>query len=177
MRACHSSGALHLGLIMNESRYAQAKREFVGLPAVDALLAGGVVPWTLACSQRLGRHVIATRDIQPGAVWSPMPNSQTLAWTPARLLRRNLRWICMLASKCMLVSLIAWRDMCIHRPSPGELVLRERAVAALPRDKFAARLCHGCFRELKGVPAHRVTFLADVQQQVASCHQLSRHIP
>jgi hypothetical protein len=39
----------------------------VGLPAVNALLAGGVVPWRLAFSQRLGRHVIATRDIQPGA--------------------------------------------------------------------------------------------------------------
>ena len=45
----------------------QAKREYVGLPAVNALLAGGVVPWSLAFSQRLGRHVIATRDIQPGA--------------------------------------------------------------------------------------------------------------
>lgn len=114
---------------MNESRYAQAKREFVGLPAVDALLAGGAVPWSLAFSQRLGRHVIATRDIQPGAVWSPMPNSQTLAWTPARLLRRNLRWICMLASKCMLVSLMCM--VCdVHPPS-------------IPRRAGAARAWNG----------------------------------
>lgn len=54
-----------------------------------------------------------------------------------------------------------------HPPCAGELVLRERAVAALPRDKFAAGLCHGCFQELKGVPSYRVTFLADVQQRVA----------
>lgn len=36
------------------------------MPAVDALTAGGWVPWTVAFTQRLGRHVIATRDIAVG---------------------------------------------------------------------------------------------------------------
>ena len=39
----------------------------MGLPEVGALLADGAVPWSLAFSQRLGRHVIAARNIQPGA--------------------------------------------------------------------------------------------------------------
>lgn len=42
------------------------KHEFVPLPAVDALLRGGAVPWAVAFTQRLGRHVVATRDISAG---------------------------------------------------------------------------------------------------------------
>lgn len=44
----------------------QAKKEFVPLPAVEALLYSGAVPWSLAFTQRLGRHVVTSRDIQPG---------------------------------------------------------------------------------------------------------------
>ena len=39
----------------------------MALPAVDSLTAGGAVPWTIAFTQRLGRHVTATRDISAGA--------------------------------------------------------------------------------------------------------------
>lgn len=75
----------------------KAKKQFEPLPAVEALLGGSAVPWTVAFTQRLGRHVVATRDI------------------PA-----------------------------------GDLVLREQAVAALPREDFMTGLCHACFKELPG---------------------------
>ena len=52
--------------------------------------------------------------------------------------------------------------MRIHHSCTGKLVLQERAVAALPRDKFAARLCHSCFKELKGVHFFRATCITGV---------------
>jgi len=45
---------------------AQAKKEFVPLPTVEALVACDSVPWSIGFTQRLGRHVMATRDIAAG---------------------------------------------------------------------------------------------------------------
>ena len=36
------------------------------MPTVEAVMASGSVPWTVAFTQRLGRHVVATRDIAVG---------------------------------------------------------------------------------------------------------------
>jgi hypothetical protein len=124
---------------------------------VEALLAGGSVPWTLAFSQRLGRHVVATRDIQPGAHATPLVMrtaylSVPSACRPGRLLFRQpggiSRHVRNLPSRPSATGYVTMYHTTVTRA--GELVLRERAVAALPRDKFAARLCHGCFDELKG---------------------------
>jgi hypothetical protein len=67
----------------------------------------------------------------------------------------------------------------IHHSCTGELVLRERAVAALPRDKFAARLCHSCFKELKGVHFYRVTCITGVTSWsiVTICHSMLFTLP
>ena len=82
---------------------AQAKKEFVPLPAVDALVASGAVPWAIAFSQRLGRHVIATRDISPGATLAdhnndragtiPASHSRNQSFTVAELKPLNY-WPC-----------------------------------------------------------------------------------
>lgn len=54
------------------------------LPAVEELLSSGAVPWSIAFTQRLGRHVTASRDIEPGACLRAMvqlrvPNTTAVA--------------------------------------------------------------------------------------------------
>jgi hypothetical protein len=151
----------------------------VGLPAVDALLAGGAAPWILAFSQRLGRHVVATRDIQPGAGLvtnaEPLEASQhneepfPLNTPDGSEIRQHHGEHMLKRCPC---------SVCTYQLSStshaGELVLQERAVAALPRDKFAARLCHSCFKELKGVhdPSSDLHHWRSI---MLHCHHLPQH--
>ena len=44
----------------------KGKKKFVPLPALEALQ--GKLPWKVAFTQRLGRHAVATRPLQPGAL-------------------------------------------------------------------------------------------------------------